>query len=246
MQEELQEGYYGIPYELLDEKNWQLCAGIIELPKPRFVFTDNQIEYQQTEVSKVSCTLHGSSGCMSDQTSKKLTLQERKDLWKMALNYPKRPATEEKGWYSTLAIDLVRDYVNEKYFKDDPLETYSFVLGSEEFWHALDLGYTVGVGFKGNSSWSKDKNEDGILDAIYTTDFTYAHCVRMIKENDDTYRMIIDNYPKTAKKNEYLIPKTNIEEMIRVGTFHTMGYVFAFKKDTLFSELFEKCISAKW
>jgi len=231
MQDLLKSGYYGIPYELIDEKNWQLCAGTLELPKPRFTFKDKEIEYAQNEVSKVSCTIHGSGGSMSDQTGLKLTLEDRKTMWEMAKARPVRPATEENGWWTTLAIDLVRDYVNEKYFKDDKLATYSFQLDSPEFWQAMDLGYTATVGFKGNSSWSKDKNADGVLDKIYTTDFTYAHCVRMMKLSDETMQLVIDNYPDTSRKNRYKIPIANFKKMVASGTFHTLGYVFAFKKD---------------
>lgn len=226
--------YYGIIDELFDERNWQLAAGIVDLPKPRMVFDDTGAEYYQDEIADSSCTIHGCIGAVTDQTGLLFTKAERKELWQMALDWqpPKYAAKDGVGWWTTLAVDLIREYTNKnKLSQEDRLNSYHMWIGEGEFWEALSKGYTVVVGFKGNKSWNADKNADGILDGIDFGKATYAHCVRMIEVEEGLYEMVIDNYPNHSKSNRYKIPRKNLEILIKKGIFHFGSYVFAYAKD---------------
>jgi hypothetical protein len=84
---------------------------LAKVPKPSILFAQNNIEYNQNEVSKVSCPIHSSITALSSLTGYRFTLEERKELWQKALALGANPNV---GWNLSSAIDLVRKYWNGK------------------------------------------------------------------------------------------------------------------------------------
>lgn len=222
----MKDEFYGVIAVGDSETDYQL-SGDFKLPKPRHSYYDNRIEYHQPEISGVSCTIHGAIGCASDLLGYTFTKEERKEMWGEAL---RRGADPKVGWSLKAAVDLVREYTP----KYTGVEVMSFVmaLNSDEFWYALDMGYTIYCGFRGNKTYNDDKN-DGTLDETAFGVSTYGHAVRMIKDSaSDMYDIIVDNYANsTTKPNRYKFKKEHLQELLRNNVFFTTGYVFVIKSD---------------
>jgi len=219
--------YWGVLGDGSTDKEYQLAAGELDLPTPRNNFYDHKIEYQQTEVSPVSCTLHGAIGAVSDLTGYRFTLEQRKEMWREAIRLG---AKEGWGWYVSSAVDLVRKYASKVIGEE--LVTFVLDIGSDEYSDVIDLGYTVVSSFQGNKKYGEDK-ADGVLDGTYFGKSTYGHCIRNVKTpTKDPYDVLVDNYIVTKKEaNRYKVLYDHLDDLIASNVFSRRGYVFAFKKD---------------
>lgn len=218
--------FYGA-LEAPQETNYTLAGGVTVLPKPRFVFEDNEIQYNQTKVSGVSCTVFGSMGAVSDQTAYKFTLEQQKEAWNIALS----KGAQSWGWYVDQAVDVVRNLYNNL-FPNDQLMSFEIKMKSEALFEALDLGYSVVTGYRGNKAYNTDKL-DGVLDEVTFGTSTFGHCVRSIVKRKDGFYYIVDNYyTNTNKNNVYRIAsKENLKKLIYYNVFFQNGYIFVNKKD---------------
>jgi len=215
--------YFGALEEKIDERDYQLCSGMLNLPEPSCTFDNERIEYEQNEVSNVSCTLHGALGALSDNLGIRFSLEERKELWKRALELG---AQEGFGWYVNQAVNLVRDFAREKGY--DVL-TFRVMLGSEEFYEAIKLGYSVTTGYRGNGNYNRDIKADAVLDGTDFGKTTYGHCLRMLK---DQPKEMVDNYPQSRpNSNIYRIKIGNLPSLLKNGYFFTSGHVFVNRAD---------------
>lgn len=206
-------GYYGA-IEKYNDTDYLLGEEIVVEQAP-FTFQDNQIQYNQKEVSHVSCTVHAAIGAYSDLTGYRFTLDERVELWRQAVELGADP---NYGWYISSAVDLVRN------FKKD-VNSFRVDLASDYFFDVLDKGYSVVCGFRGNATYSLDKN-DGILDGLEFGKTFWGHAVRLVKQ-DDMYLMIVDNYiGSDLGINTYLIPKENLQKLITNRVFFEKGYFY--------------------
>lgn len=202
--------FYGVISEQTSEHDFIVGADQ-DIPKAKKSYSG--IQYNQKDVSSVSCTIHGAIGAVSDLTGYTYSLEERKALWDEAIAL----GASSIGWYINKAVDLVK-----KRAKFD-LQYHRVTLGSRPFFDALDKGYTIVVGYSGNTEYNMDRN-DGVLDQVSFGDSTYAHCVRMTKSGRD-YELIVDNYDY-RKSNTYKINKDNITELVSNGVFFKSGYFY--------------------
>lgn len=191
-------------------------------PVARFKFIDNKIQYNQNEVSKVSCPIHSVCTAISSLSGYTFTLDERKNLWQKAISLGANP---NKGWFLSSAVDLVRKYWNEK--NTDKLLSFRVNRKSPEFKDLLSKGYALAVSYNGNATYNADKNADGRLDKTTFGASTYGHLVSVIDSGKDV--TIVDNY-KGIKHNLYLI---NDDHWNSLDNFGTYAYVFIFEKDYL-------------
>lgn len=200
----------------------------LELPKPRMTYWDKQLQYYQPEISKVSCTIHGAFGCVSDLIGYNFTMEQRKEMWAEAL---RRGADPNVGWYLRSAVDLVREYATR--YTGIALMSFKVALLEPSFVNAINAGYTVNMGYSGNSAYNADKN-DGHLEGLDFGARTYGHAVRIVKSKDapDSVDVIVDNYlGRTTKPNTYTVPVENIKKLVLNGCFYHTGYVFVVKED---------------
>lgn len=222
------DGYWGAK-DGWEETDYQLCAGVLDLPKPRHTFNDNKITYQQTDISNVSCTIHGAIGAISDLTGYKLTDNERQDIWNEALA---NGADPKVGWYVNKAVDITRRWWNQNKPLDFEIVAFSFVTGSEEHRDALLSGYSVVTGYRGNQAYNDDYNADSVLNLTSFGAPSYGHCIRIVDDLVIKYDDVVDNYPKTRPKtNIYKIPDANMIPLRDNDVFFNTGYVFAIKDD---------------
>lgn len=232
--------YYGALEDTSAETDYQMVAGVIKLPKPRFLFADNEITYSQDEISDVSCTIHAAIGSYSDLLGKKITLGDRKILWGKAL---KKGAEEGFGWYVDKAVQLVRKEMNLAFYKlADEVITFRVGVGQEDMREALDKGYSVVTGYRGNAAYNKDYLDDGLLDGTAFSDLTYGHSIRVAKSGEDTYEIIIDSYPE-RKHNVYKVTWANLVLLHDNGIFFNSGYVFVLKEDYITMKQVETRVS---
>lgn len=220
-------GYWGVVAEETSEEDYQLLAGTVDLPNPRKTYWDHQNQYQQTEVSPVSCTVHGALGAVSDLTGNVFSLEQRKFLWDEAVKLGADPSV---GWYVSRAVDLVRKFASVNFSKEE-LVSFRVDLDSQEFTDNLEKGYSFVVAYRGNANFQADKN-DGTLDLVKLDGkSTFGHCLRIVKHKDkNMVRMIIDNYPQSGH-NAYDIPLENLPKLVQNGIFYQSAYVLAYKSD---------------
>lgn len=219
--------YYGLISEKTSERDWQLLAGVVDLPQPRHDYWSNQIQYNQKEVAYNSCSIHGAIGAVSSLANHIFSIEDRKFIWELALA---RGADPKIGWYLNEAVDLVREWANDNL--NEEFVSFKVALDSQEFADSLKKGYRAVVGFRGNGKYSKDKG-DGVLDQTKLDGkYTYGHCVGMVISQDPNYaEVIIDNYAGSGSFNSYKIPLDHLKDLVANGVFFYDGYFFAYKAD---------------
>lgn len=232
--------YWGVLGTGERETDYQFAAGVLELPKPRNTFWMNQNEYHQPEVSKVSCTVHGSLGALSDLTGYRFTLEQRKEMWAEAL---KRGAKEGWGWYTARAVDLVREF-GKKYIGDDFL-SFRVNFKTEDLYDSLDAGYTIVCSFRGNKAYNEDR-ADGILNGLEFGASSYGHCVRMVPTVEkDEFEIVVDNYINSRPtSNRYKVSRANLKKLVANGVFVENGYVFVYRRD--FEKMEQEVVVPVW
>jgi len=219
--------FYGAIRTEGSEQDYMLAGGELKVPKPKNVFDDKKKQYHQPDVSRVSCTVFASMGAVSDLTGYNFPLSEQKQAWKTALDQGANPNV---GWYVYKAVDTIRKQYNAKH-PEEPLMSFKLWTRRSDFWKVLDMGYSVVTGYAGNSNYNQDIL-DGVLDGTSFGPWTYGHCIRIVKSDEDEYTLVVDNYLKSKKdKNVYKINKGNLEEMISKNVFFSTGYIFVDKRD---------------
>lgn len=223
------EGYFGVLGEQTSEKDFQLAAGIVDLPRPRHTYWDLQHQYDQTEVSFVCCTTTANQGAVTDLTGNIFSLDQRRAIWDEAIRLGANPSV---GWWINKATNLVREFSSANFDKEK-LVTFRVTLAGDEFNDCLEKGYSMVVGYSGNANFSFDKN-DGVLNLVkLDSTSTFAHCLRMVKHEDGSkVRMIVDNYPSFGH-NTYDIPMENLPILLANNVFFKESYVFAYKADVM-------------
>ena len=219
------EGYNGVRPEQYPETDYRL-AGDFKLPTPKRTYYDKKTAYQQTDVAANSCTIHAAMGAFTDQTGKVFDLEHRKALWNIALGEGADTAT---GWFVSKAVDAVRKYANTLFGVN--MMSFRVVVGAYDFNAALDAGYSVVVGFNGNAAYNMDKVDNDTLDGLTFGASTYGHCVRVVKDSDGVYELVVDNYPNTSKFNTYHIAKSHFDKLVANGVFMAGGYIFVEQAD---------------
>lgn len=222
--------YQGVISESLDVRDYQLAAGILNIPTPSNTF--DGITYEQDLVSNVSCTIHSAIGAVSDLLGERFTTDFIKKVWEYSKT---RGAQEGWGYYVDKAVQDVRRKVNET-GKYPELVTFRLVLCSEDFWEAIKLGYSVSTGYRGNQNFNKDFLDDGILDGQDFTNLTYGHAIRITRKDDSSIQMVVDNYP-SREHNTYTVKKEVFKKLWENKVFFNSGYIFATRESFVESHL---------
>jgi len=213
----MEEGYYGCLGT--GEETRDFLGAEIAFPKAPKTYSG--IQYNQKDVSYVSCTVHGAMGAYSDLTGHEFTLEERKAVWKEALELGANP---DVGWFIKDAVKLVQKTMEDvNYFRVS--------LNGIDFREALEQGYSVVCGYRGNKDFGIDFKEDGILDLKDLGVTTYGHCIRISQgEEPGMYDIVIDNYLGRPKYNVYKIPEENFKALVANRVFFKNGYVYVMSK----------------
>lgn len=223
------EGYNGVIAEQTSEQDYQLVAGVLDLPRARHTFEENKIQYDQREIGIYTCTIHGAITAMSALTGIRFTEDQRNFLYSEAKKDGFIPGV---GWYINKAVDLVRKW-STVWFKEE-FVSYRVTLGSLEHEQNAEKGYLFVMGRRCNATTSLDSS-DGRIDNVTETKFTFSHCLSEGDVPADvTDDEIIDNYVNyTDGVNIYKITKEKLAQAVKNGMFFKDAYVFAFKQDVM-------------
>ncbi|MCP4265549.1 MAG: hypothetical protein GY777_08235 [Candidatus Brocadiaceae bacterium] len=212
--------YYGAIAVKETERDFQLGSSV-EIPRAPSTFLDHKIEYNQKEVSSVSCTVHGAIGAVSDLTGYRFSLDERKEIWNKALALGADPNV---GWYVRDAVHLVYEYYNQKQ-PLKPVRYFRTDMWSPNCAKMLLKGYTGVMGHRGNSTYNKDVSEDGMLDNIIFGETTYGHCLRFTEAELDPYYSLVNNYVGKTY-NVYKVPISHIKPLLSNDVFFRSVYFY--------------------
>jgi hypothetical protein len=229
MENETHDQFYGIIEEFYPETDYQLAAGSVELPRPRHTFEDNKIQYNQNEVSGISCTLHAAMTAMSALTGYRFTDEQRKFLWSEVEKDPSY--LPGQGWYVHKAVDLVRKWAS--IWLKEEFVSYRFTLGSQEAFDLAEKGYLFVTGYRGNGDYNMDHYSDGRLNNVTFKKLTYGHaiCDADVPEDKLDDRIIDNYYTKDSTNNIYLVNKEILRELVSNSIYFKEAYVFAFKSE---------------
>jgi len=214
--------YYGVREEKTKETDW-LGADLafVRAPKGTNSFiTNGSIQYNQNDVAPMSCTVTGAMGAYSALTGLKFSLANRKEIWQLALD---RGASDTTGWFIDDAVDLVRQWVNDKF--PVKVSSYRINIGSFEHGVATRLGYSVITGYRGNALFNVDRDDDGVIQGTEFINHTYGHCLHTNYSVGDEYDRIVDSYTKRAT-NLYLISTANWKKLVANQVFFRTGYIY--------------------
>lgn len=219
--------YYGA-MDGVSETDWQFGADSIVLPKARLGYHDTKIEYNQNDVNAYSCTVFAAMGALSDLAGYRFTLEEQKEVFDLAVKEGLDPTF---GWYGHKAVDLVRRWWNAKFPEGQIISQHVSINKEVEALTPLDMGYSLTVGLKITKAMMDDY-KDGKLDKIHVDNALFGHFVRLVKDKDDAYKLIVDNYKgKKNYSNKYILTYAQIKEMITLGVFFVNAYFYMYKED---------------
>lgn len=218
--------YFGAIGDMPLDTDYQF-GGEFKLPIPPKTWEDTKIEYNQDDVSKVSCTVFACMGAVTALTGYVFTHDEQKHLWNEAVKQGADPAV---GWSGASAKDLVRNYCNSKGM--DLMTITVDLTDVDKVAYILSQGYSIAYGHRGNKAFNQDI-ADGRLDNVEFGTTTYGHFLHMSKDvrHSDVVKNI-NSYPKTKKdKNIYYVEASKIAKLVKNGLFFRWAFVFVVKAD---------------
>lgn len=230
----------GVIAELYSDKDYELSGALslLNLPNAPKRFSDSKIQYQQTEISEMCCTMVGSLTAFSNLTGYVFTVSQMKEIWELC---KKQGASDSYGFYLNKAVDIIREYVNK--LNIGKFVTFRVGIGFDEYYGVMKKGYMVVTGYSGNGKWNNDKNDNGVIDDVEFGESTYTHIIATFDDDANTKNSInvVDSYLKTSPKNIYKIP--DIIPLYKNNTIFKYGYVFAYDdvEFVLDKKLIEKC-----
>lgn len=232
-QQQVPEGYYAAKevYGLLD---WRMGGGILEdVPAAPLSFWENQIQYNQLEVNTMSCTIFAAAGAISDLIGYRFNNNQFRALVAEA---KKDDFSDTDGWYIYKAVDLLRRWWKAN---EGDITSYRVDLTSADFAEALQKGYSVVTGYRGNAQYSQDVAADGILDNLSIGNTTYGHAIRITgdRQQPNYARLVIDNYLNAQPFNTYRIKIDDLPKLVNKGVFYYSGYIFVSNVERMFKDV---------
>lgn len=227
------EPFYGAILET-DIRDYKLGWSTIEIQKAPFSETH---EYNQLEFSKEFgsnlCTLYAPIGMLSDLTGKDIS--ERHNLCAIRSKMP--DFDPSIGGYLVEWNNCVRKWWNEAN-PTNQIRQFSVTIGDDNFMDALEKGYRINIGYRGNRKYNEDSN-DGVLDNydIGITSYWHSTTCKLVNGN-----VIVDNYKGVKKFNTYSIKDFNA--FLKSGIVFNTAYLFLFANDAIDSEI--ALLKDKW
>ena len=227
--QDLEPGYYGCTGDGALDTDYRL-GGSLVLPKPRHTFEENQVQYDQsksrTPSTKMACTMFSIMGVITDLTGQTFSEAAIKDIVTRAIT---KGFNVGDGWSLQAATAHVVSWWNEKN-PNEKLKYFRIRLDEQAYQDAINAGYTVQVGYRGNRAYNKDV-EDGVLDGTSFGPTTYGHAIRN-KDKDLLTIKEIDNYDKPSKAyNVYDVSKETFAKLVANGIYFIHGFVVVYESD---------------
>jgi hypothetical protein len=181
--------------------------------------------YEYNQSGTVHCTLYSAFWAISDLFNYEF---KQSEIDEMVEESYKRGRIKWEWWYIKSAVDLVADYWNEKHSDLWKVVYYRVDLTDTELVDKiLKKNYTLCSGYRGNSKYNSDRNDNWILNWTTFWTSTYGHAVSWIGREGK--RFIKDNYK--GRKSWKLF--TNIyevehkpSELVNGNCYYYYAYVY--------------------
>jgi len=197
---------------------------------PKKTYATERIAYYQSEVHRLSCSLHATITAISNCTGYKFTLKERKEVLDMAIS---RGFDVSFGWYMSSAVKCCVDYANDKLGMNLVYARVNWT----QYEELAKKGFPIVCGYKQKAGMGKDR-ADGVLgnEDIKYGSLAYGHLVSFwnyakrkdqkkpcVKTTGDAKFGMVDNYYPKHKNNETFIE--NLENLVQQDTIFKSGYI---------------------
>jgi hypothetical protein len=189
------------------------------IPIPEGTYLKNKKAYYQSEVHKLSCSLHACITTISNNFSMSFTLEERKTIFEMAMD---RWFDTSFWWYMDKATKLLRDYCKEyrgldlNYYRIH----YTQYKQMARAWFSIVCWYRYALGmWKDRSDWIVWEDVEEYWDR------TYWHLVSFCINEKGFW--FVDNYfPKNKNNSTWVV---NLEQMVKKGIIFDHGYIYSYR-----------------
>lgn len=221
--------------EVYNEQDY--LAGELVIPGSRKNFWKDKVQFNQNTLDLYWCVYHAGTWCIADE--KEFNYKEfLKECKANKYNYWYK---DWKGMYVYKGCDMVRKLWNKEN-PEDQLITHRVALNSDTFFEALNKGYSVHTGYRGNAKYNEDK-ADWELNGTEFGPATYWHSIRITKECSE---YVVDNYIGATKHNIYKID--DLVDLVKNKVFFNNWYIYLFKNDIMETQnpditLIEKAIN---
>jgi len=194
------------------------------LTKPKYTHDKLKIEYWQSEVNKYSCSLHAVITTLSNQFNLYYTLEERKDILKVATD---QGFSKKWGWTMVDASKCVVDWTN----KNKAMHIKSIRISWKLFRKVAYLGYCIVTGFHLKEGFNADKFDDGVLNfskGQYGAD-KYGHLLTLASKTKfgiAKQLIAVDNYKDKSRMNNYEIKHSIVKDLVANGILFPSGFIY--------------------
>lgn len=178
--------------------------------KLRFAYNQNKKKERMSD-----CTLFWPMGALSDLKNMRFRDDEIEEIRELAKTRGKK---DNKGWYTQLWVKVVCDWWNSK--NNDKVLFFRIDLLSDNFTDLITKNYTVITTLKGNSKYTKDKTDNGIINSTSFGNPTRWHCTDLFF-NEGIY--VKDSFDWLSQTNIYKLE--NIKGLVDNSVFYPVGYV---------------------
>ena len=209
------------------DSDYRITGEMIDnLPKLEI---QDQIIFEYDQSWTPDCTIYSALWALSDLFNRELTQEQIDEAVEESFN---RWRTRGGGRYTKEAVNLACD-MRMKWYPNEKVVYYRINnRWDDEIKEVIEKNYSLCTSFNGNSSYQKDRKDNGRIDNSHTWPFTYWHAVCLIEREGKKF--VKDNY-KGRKENGYF---TNIYEVVpeistlrRDGCWHNFSYLIVKVKD---------------
>lgn len=176
----------------------------------RYAYNQNKKKERMSD-----CTLFWPLGALSDLKNIKFTDEDIEEIRTLAKTRGKK---DNKGWYTQLGVKVVCDWWNSK--NKDKVLFFRIDILSDNFTDLISKNYTIISTLKCNSKYTKDKNDNGIINSTSFGNPTRWHCIDLFF-NEGIY--VKDSYDWVSKTNIYKLE--NLKGLVDNNVFYSVGYV---------------------
>lgn len=206
--------------EVYNEQDY--LAGELIIPKARKSFWKDKVQFNQNEIDPYWCVYHTWTWCIADEQK----FDYKSFLLKCKSNKYDYWFVDWKGMYVYKGCDMVRHLWNKEN-PEDQIITHRVAINSDTFFEALNKGYSIHTGYRGNKKY----NEDAYDWELNGTEFgpaTYWHSIRITKKGDE---YVVDNYIGLVEHNIYKID--DLKKLVKNRVFFNSWYIYLFKNDIM-------------
>lgn len=173
---------------------------VLDYPKNQNekVYEYNQLEFKE-KYGSCLCTYYAPIGMLADNGWVLLNGKVREEWAEVRTQMD--DFIIDKWGYISKGVDLVYQiWKNLGY----GLEKFRFTKSSEAFNHLLENGWRLNIGLQGNSAYSRDSQDDWIVQNEISGKKSWGHSTTIRKIGDTEYQIVvIDSYKGIKKYNIY-------------------------------------------